>query len=107
MCLVGCTVDFWTDALSTNHKSAYDAMFLDRVGLNIKAELSGQQPYSAASWQEYWILLCKQIQASPGMGAPYIQYIINHRRAVGLPDIPEIEKMAITDEKSKQMPNTH
>jgi hypothetical protein len=98
--LVGCTTGFWTDASSPNHQyKDYDAMFAESISDQIKAELSGQQPFHAASWREYWIGRCQQVYDSPEMGAQDVQYIIDRRRQAGLPDIPEIDKMAVPSQK--------
>jgi len=92
VCLSGCTAAFWQDASSRNHKKVYDTMFADSVKDDIKAELNSERPWNSPSWREFWFRRCKQVYDSPGMGDPYVQYIVDQRRAAGLPDIPEIEK---------------
>jgi hypothetical protein len=99
VCVTGCTTGFWADAISRDHRNVYDAMFADTVSNNIKSESSGEQPWHAASWQEFWIKRCHQVYESPGMGAPHVQYIIDRRRAAGLPDIPELQKIIANNQQ--------
>ena len=98
-CFVGCTTDFWADAMSQNHKNVYDSMFADSIKDDIQAEVKSEKPWHASSWQDFWIGRCQQVYDSPEMGAADVKYIIDQRRAAGLPDIPEIEKMLTNGQK--------
>jgi len=102
--------DLKTGKLERRHVSNVgDAMFMDTVDIDIKAELKSKEFPDGINWHDHWIHRCEQIHYSPGMGDPYIQYIIDKRREAGLPDIPEIDKrqfrsewQIFTDEVDKQ-----
>ena len=96
-CLVGCTTDFWADALSRNQKDVNDRIYADLVKDDIKSELRGDQPSNAKSWREFWIKQCTADYQN--LGAPYVQYVISQRRAAGLPDIPEVQKLVTDNQK--------
>jgi hypothetical protein len=84
----GCTIDFWRDAISSDHSSVYDAMFVDSVNEDIKRELQGTSV--KMGWHNYWIERCEDVLFEKN-DKIMIQYIIDQRRKAGLADIPELE----------------
>jgi len=88
----GCTTDFWSDAVKQNHNDVYDAMFVDSVKGDINSELKLQKAPRGKTWREFWINRCEQVYYSPRMGEKDVKYIVEQRRAAGLPDIPEIDQ---------------
>jgi hypothetical protein len=63
-------------------------MFADTVDREIQSELHGDK--MDISWRKYWIDWCETLHYDPNLGDTYVQYIIDKRRAAGLPEIPEI-----------------
>jgi hypothetical protein len=65
-------------------------MFADTVERTIQRERSGEK--LEISWREYWIDWCQVFHYASydPHGDSKIQYIIEQRRAAGLPEIPEI-----------------
>lgn len=84
----GCTIDFWRDAVSSDHSGVYDAMFVDSVNEDIKREL--QCTSVKMGWHKYWVERCENVLYEKN-DKIMIQYIIDQRRKAGLTDIPEIE----------------
>lgn len=73
-----------------NVPSWLDAAFMDSVNEDIKSELKYKEFLNDTNWHDFWIHRCESLYYDPHLGDPYIQYVVDKRREVGLPDIPEI-----------------
>ncbi len=90
------TYDRNTGKWSTQHFTKWggDPVFLSHIDDDIKRE-SENAPLLYGTWREFWIERCERLhyyEDSPALSEHYIEYIIEKRREVGLPDIAEIDK---------------
>ena len=66
------------------------AIYQDSVDRPLRKELAGEPPPDREpTWQGYWIGRCELINYA-GVEQKHIDYIIEQRRQMKLPDIPEI-----------------
>jgi len=92
---IGCSVAYRYNSATGKYETKYISgglwgIFTDSVDHDIGRELHGEA--LGISWTEHWIERCESLHYDPSLGERYIQYIIDARRAAGLPGIPEIEK---------------
>ena len=95
--LTGCITPFWTDALTGGSDihpggSTFRRIVLNSIDDGIKSELQLRNATNGLHWDEYWTEQCESFyndRTDPDEST-YIDYIIEKRRAAGLPEIDTI-----------------
>jgi hypothetical protein len=85
-----------TGKYETKFVSGTFGMFADVVERDIQGELRGDK--IEVSWRDHWIDWCQTLYYDRNLGDSYVQYIIDKRRAAGLPEITEINNRQFQSE---------